>query len=287
MYTDSQRRLKGKRARRPDTDTEDDYTEQSATQRIKHDHSTVNWDEESRIPSDLRLPANSKRLPSDVMTLTKKVMWLSSQLVINTPKVMQDHKFEFKRLHKVANDKLKHLFGFEMAELPLKERILNSAKREDKEKVAGGAKGYMLINTLPENYNIPDLFKYKDEEYENIGVLYCILALIFVSEQTLSKVELVEHLNRLQVTEETETFGDRDKLIDGFVKQGYLLRQKTSNDPAADPDAGWEYYWGPKAKAEIPEENMVNFITSLYSSENTNIEKLTEYVYKSAGFSVP
>ncbi|OAD66451.1 hypothetical protein PHYBLDRAFT_152523 [Phycomyces blakesleeanus NRRL 1555(-)] len=279
MYTDSQR-LKGKQRHRPDTDNEEEYSQQPS-QRLKYDDSTVNWNEEE-----------FQRKVKDTVRLALACEFKKTAIKRDdiNKKVLQDHKFEFKRLHRAANDKLRYLFGFEMVDLPVKEKILAGSRRDGKEVPGSGSKGYMLLNALPEKYNVPELFKYKDEEYENVGVLYCILALIFVNEQTLSKGELEEHLNRLHVTDETQTFGDRDKLLDNFVKQGYLLRKKNNlaaNDPNADPDAGIEYYWGPKAKVEIPEENIVNFITSVYNPENTNINKLTEYVYKSAGFSVP
>lgn len=76
-------------------------------------------------------------------------------------------------------------------------------------------------------------------------------------------MHLKEHLDRLNVLEESPTFGDREKLLDGFVKQGYLHRAKVGDEARGNNDNVWEYYWGPRARAEIIDSNIVDFITSV------------------------
>lgn len=44
----------------------------------------------------------------------------------------------------------------------------------------------MLCNILEQSYFDPEVIFRKDDEYENIGVLYVILALIFANEQVLA-----------------------------------------------------------------------------------------------------
>lgn len=63
--------------------------------------------------------------------------------------------------------------------------------------------------------------------------------------------------------EDSPTFGDREKLLDGFVKQGYLHRAKVGDEARGNNDNVWEYYWGPRARAEIIDSNIVDFITSV------------------------
>jgi hypothetical protein len=58
---------------------------------------------------------------------------------------------------------------------------------------------------------------------------------------------------------------DLEKLLSTFVKQGYLDRQKTnrtdqSQNSEKDP---LEYRWGPRAKIEIPENNLIKFIRAV------------------------
>ncbi|KAI7862084.1 MAGE homology domain-containing protein, partial [Spinellus fusiger] len=208
-----------------------------------------------------------------------------------TKKILQEHGKEYKRVQSMANTKLRELFGMEMVELPVRDKGPSTHR---KEKAVVVSRGYVLRNLLPEAYNAPDLIHISDKEYATTGLVYVVLALIFVSEQTLSNgelLELAEHLDRLCVREETHAFGDRDKLIEGYVKQGYLARHKIGNAGPSDTDTAadlqYEYTWGPRAKVEIPEENMVNFIASLYELQETGLEELTNYIYKAAGFSAP
>lgn len=76
-------------------------------------------------------------------------------------------------------------------------------------------------------------------------------------------MNLKEHLDRLNVHDECPKFGDREKLLDGFVKQGYLHRAKVGDEARGNNDNVWEYYWGPRARAEIMDSNIVDFITSV------------------------
>lgn len=50
---------------------------------------------------------------------------------------------------------------------------------------AATSKAYILRNILPEEQNDPDIIHHTDEEHESTGLLYIILALLFVNEQTM------------------------------------------------------------------------------------------------------
>ncbi|KAI9277284.1 hypothetical protein BDA99DRAFT_555184 [Phascolomyces articulosus] len=99
----------------------------------------------------------------------------------------------------------------------------------------------------------------------------------------MSEVDLLEHLDRLGVTEDCDPSGDREKLLDSFVKQNYLVRGKTTNDP--NNENSREYYWGTRARAEITDEDIMGFIISTFGSKMDE-EKLKNYVYKAAGYDV-
>lgn len=120
-----------------------------------------------------------------------------------------------------------------------------------------------------------------------------------------SKVDLKQNLDRLRVVDETEMFGDREKLLDNYVKQGYLHRAKVGDDP--NSDVLWQYYWGPRAKAEVADSEIADFIISvsvcnkalferiypdlllfkkLYDVENDRTEQLRKYIFKAAGYDI-
>ncbi|KAF7721793.1 hypothetical protein EC973_004118 [Apophysomyces ossiformis] len=274
-------RSKGKRARAVDDD-DDEYDNgegsSTQTQRIKtNDHADVDWSGEEilrKVKDTVRyaLACEFKRQPIRRDDINKKIL--------------HQHTRDFRTVFMDAQQKLRHIFGMEMVELQAREKPAVAGGRKADSNKSSVTRNYILRNILPEKYNQPDIIKRSDEEYTQIGILYVILALIFVHEQALADVELKQHLDRLRVADETTLFGERDKLLDSFVKQGYLHRQKTGHDQDPSSDAVWEYYWGPRAKAEIPEENMVEFIASMYGAEGAELERLRGYIYKTSGYDV-
>lgn len=147
---------------------------------------------------------------------------------------------------------------------------------------AQSTNSYVLINKLDAKYKVHEILPHSEEEYQQTGLLYVILALIFVHEKTITDgknehlqqlsrliankllpvtVDLKQNLDRLRVTDETETFGDREKLLEYYVKQGYLHRAKAGEDP--NSDVVYQYYWGPRAKIEVADTDITDFIISV------------------------
>lgn len=59
--------------------------------------------------------------------------------------------------------------------------------------------------------------------------------------------------------------------MDAFVKHGYLHRQKLVMEAAQNDQPIFEYSWGPRAKAEIPEHNMVGLISSVSKQKRRGV----------------
>ncbi|KAI9250147.1 MAGE family-domain-containing protein [Phascolomyces articulosus] len=262
-----------KRTRRIRDDSDDEYRAASSSQRIKADPGSTNWDAEAfqrKVKDTVRyaLACEYRRQPIRRDEINKKIL--------------QERSRDFNRVQHEANRKLKHLFGFEMIEVKPKEKpSLDSNKGTAPTKASSVVKSYILCNTLDNKYRTPELIHRSEEEYQLTGLLYVILSLIFTNEQIMSEADLCEHLDRLGVTEDCEPFGDREKLLDSFVKQNYLIRSKTNNDP--NNENSREYYWGTRARAEITSEDIMGFIVSTYGSDMDE-ETLKDYVYRAAGY---
>ncbi|KAH8556720.1 MAGE family-domain-containing protein [Umbelopsis sp. PMI_123] len=196
-------------------------------------------------------------------------------------KILADYSRSFPVIFERTQAKLRHLFGMELTELASKDKSA-AAKRATANGKAALSKTYVLRNILPEEQNDSQIIHHIDDEYQSTGLLYVILALIFVNEQSMNDEMLMSHLNRLRIAEESETFGDRAKILDGFVRQGYLQRQKLNIDTAQSDQPVFQYSWGPRAKAEIPEQNMVGLISSVYHVQGSELDKLQDSIYKAA-----
>jgi hypothetical protein len=68
-------------------------------------------------------------------------------------------------------------------------------------------------------------------------------------------------LDRLRVGQTSKTFGTREELIGGFIKQKYLIKTKVNDQQGDEPE--FLYTWGQRAKVELPEQNIVEFMTSV------------------------
>jgi MAGE family len=54
------------------------------------------------------------------------------------------------------------------------------------------SKTYVLRNILPEEQNDPQIIHHTDEEYQSTGLLYIILSLIFVNEQSMNDGQYID-----------------------------------------------------------------------------------------------
>lgn len=60
------------------------------------------------------------------------------------------------------------------------------------------------------------------------------------------------------MTKSRSEFEDRDKLLESFQKNHYL--KKTKRPDTSGEEIEYDFTWGPRAKLEIPPQNMVNFL---------------------------
>jgi hypothetical protein len=73
----------------------------------------------------------------------------------------------------------------------------------------------------------------------------------------LSIADLYGHLNRLKLTDVQV----RDKYLESFIKNGYL--KKTKKPETSGDDMEYDFTWGPRAKVEVPSQNLVNYMLSV------------------------
>ncbi|KAG0298835.1 Melanoma-associated antigen D2 [Linnemannia gamsii] len=138
-----------------------------------------------------------------------------------------------------AQERLRDVFGMEMAELTSKGR---SGKNEEK---------------ASESLDW-------DDQLEDQGLLMVILSLIMVREGVIFESDLRQHFRRLMLMDEG---GDIDKKMDMFLKKRYLEKSKLEHLDVSGEKIEMEVRWGARARAEIPEENVVRFIEEIFGPD--------------------
>lgn len=184
-----------------------------------------------------------------------------------TKKVLYEHsRAYYEIVFDKAQERLEDIFGMKLAELPKKSFGTGGARKPvgNKDKPT---KSYVLKNVLPQEYRETDIINWGKNEQDIMGLLTVILSLIHVNGRVLSDDQLNHYFRRLHLVGNDKF--DLEKLLSTFVKQGYLDRQKTSSTDQSqnlekDP---FEYRWGPRAKIEIPENNLNKFIRALFGHD--------------------
>uniref|UniRef100_A0A1D1Z808 Melanoma-associated antigen G1 n=1 Tax=Anthurium amnicola TaxID=1678845 RepID=A0A1D1Z808_9ARAE len=182
-------------------------------------------------------------------------------------KVLHEHSRAFYQIvFDKAQERLEDIFGMSLAELPKKSFGTGGTRKPvgNKDKTT---KSYVLKNILPQEYRETDIISWERNNEDVMGLLTVILSLIHVNGRVLSDDQLTHYFRRLHLVDNDKF--DLEKLLSTFVKQGYLDRQKTnradqSQNSEKDP---LEYRWGPRAKIEISENNLIRFIRALFGDD--------------------
>ncbi|EIE90824.1 hypothetical protein RO3G_15535 [Rhizopus delemar RA 99-880] len=164
--------------------------------------------------------------------------------------ISPDNKRIFNLLLQRANQRLRNVFGFELQEATLKDKSgvqqqdlqaqtqstqaeSSTQAQTQKQTTAGNVSGvYFLRNVMKEHYILPEIVKRPKEEYVQTGVLYVILALLFVNEYEMDSLK-------------------------------YQYLKKTKLDDQEGEEIEYRFQWGARAYAELPCQNMVEFISNV------------------------
>ncbi|KAL9553577.1 hypothetical protein PS6_003880 [Mucor atramentarius] len=204
-----------------------------------------------------------------------------------------------------AQEKLRHVFGFEIVELPnMKEKSNQSQTQRNggsgstqtqtqtqqvpSKKIPGGSSGtYVLRSVLKEEYRTPDIIERPTREYQLTGILYVLLSLIFINGQSMNTADLNGHMDRLKLTKTihgVEGIRTRDELISEFLKDGYLKRSKLPDPDTDEPQ--FTYTWGPRAMVEVGHAGISAFAISFFGDDLDEDTKqdLNRKIWKQAGY---
>lgn len=179
-------------------------------------------------------------------------------------------------MFKLAQEKLRSVFGLELVELSNKEAVKAGNKLAAGGKTSG-SKAYILRSILAREVRgaAPPTFNARGET-KLMGVAMSILVLIF-NNHSISHAALLSHLKDLGITDNREL----KELLATIVKQGYLHRVRddvggdpTSNHARAGPSEledftkqPYQYSWGPRARVEVTLEGISTFMREVFGEE--------------------
>ncbi|KAM3436338.1 hypothetical protein NHJ13734_005108 [Beauveria thailandica] len=185
----------------------------------------------------------------------------------------------FKRVFALAQKQLRTIWGMELRELPVREKMSLQEKRHamrsnSQPKTGSGA--YILTSVLPAAYRSaaiipPSRVPSLDAEATYLAFYTMVVSLIWLNANDLSHPKLNRYLQRLNAdknvgSERTEVTLKR------MERQGYVVRKVDRPPVGHEGELTVTWHVGPRAKEEIGIDGVMGFVREVYGEPSDDLE---------------
>ncbi|KAF2139658.1 uncharacterized protein K452DRAFT_254209 [Aplosporella prunicola CBS 121167] len=198
-------------------------------------------------------------------------------------KVLGTQGRQFKNVFTEAQMQLRAVFGMEMTELPMKEKVTLAQRRaaQKAERTSTTTNSWVLTTTLPDKYRQPTIIPpakvpTHSQEAAYTGLYTFMITAILLNGGTIQEAKLDRYLKRTN-TDQTTPAGQTDKVLARLCKENYLIRVKDNSSG----EEVIEYAVGPRGKVEVGEEGAAGLVRKVYG-ENAP-EDLEQRLERSLG----
>ena len=196
---------------------------------------------------------------------------------------------QFKHVFTEAQDQLRSVFGMELTELPVKEKVTVSQKRAAQRSGTQGSstsKAYILTSTLPARYRSASVLRPAQipstaAEASYVGLTTFIIALIYLSpSQTMSESRLEKHLKRMNADNYVLAGEKTEKVLKRMEKENYIIKVR-ERDGGGEESV--EYIVGPRGKVEVGERGVAGLVRGVYGKKDAEADELDRRLARSLG----
>ncbi|KID72475.1 Non-structural maintenance of chromosome element 3 [Metarhizium brunneum] len=274
-----------KQRRRRPVDDEDPEDGVPSRQRANRRDPDNDFDNDSEDGMDVDGEAGSS---ADDQLAKKLVRYALSCEYSRTPirrdgikeRVLGNQGRSFKRIFALAQKQLKLVWGMELRELPVREKMSLQEKRQamksnSQAKIGSGA--YILTSTLPDEYRSAAIIKpsripTSDDEATYVAFYTLVVSFIWLNGGELSEQKLRRYLLRLNAdqnvsSEKTET------TLKKMEKHGYVIKRVERPPLGQDGEQTITWHVGPRAKEEIGLDGVRGLVRELYGGSSEDLEK--------------
>ncbi|KAF2125673.1 MAGE-domain-containing protein [Dothidotthia symphoricarpi CBS 119687] len=201
-----------------------------------------------------------------------------------TEKVLGSHTRLFKDVFARANSELQDVFGMQMVELSVAEKVTMRQKRNAaaSQSQSKSTNLWVLQTMLPDEYRIPEVMGPSRELPESqinkedayVGLYTMAITLIMISGGKMAEGKLDRALRRMNA-DQTTPLGSKDKTLAAMIKDGYIVRIKESTSGEETID----YIVGPRGKVEVGREGVARLMRAMHSEGEQN-EELEEQIQR-------
>ncbi|KAL1305542.1 hypothetical protein AAFC00_007152 [Neodothiora populina] len=210
-------------------------------------------------------------------------------------KVLGPQTRQFKNVFSAAQLQLRAVFGMEMTELPLREKVTLAQRRaaQKSQSVQKTSSAWILTTVLPSRFRLADIVSPPQVPTAEAESQYCalytfVISLIFLSGGTLPDGKLDRYLKRVNVDETTPFTGavafngmdKTEKLLKRMEKDGYVVRIRDTSTG----EEIIEWIVGPRGKVEVGERGVTGVVKKVYGGlEEDEAADLDRRVNRSLG----
>ncbi|KAL7947948.1 MAGE family domain-containing protein [Trichoderma barbatum] len=177
----------------------------------------------------------------------------------------------FRRIFELAQTQLRTIWGMELRELPVREKMTLHEKRQAMKSNAqpkSGSGAYILSSTLPEAYRSASVLKPSKvpsaEQEATYSAFYTmVVSLIWLNGGELSEQKLQRYLMRLNAdrmlaSERTEVAMKR------MERHGYVIKKIDRPPVGYEGDQTITWHVGPRAKEEVGLDGVMGLVREVY-----------------------
>ncbi|KND88018.1 hypothetical protein TOPH_07281 [Tolypocladium ophioglossoides CBS 100239] len=273
------------RRRRPQAEDEDSDEDARPRQRQNRDNS----DDEAEYESgeDMDVDGNSGQHADN--QLAKKLIRYAISCEYSRTAIRRDGIKErvlgnqgrsFKRIFTIAQKQLRDVWGMELRELPIREKMSLQEKRQamkSNSQLKTGSGAYILSSTLPEPYRSASVLKPSktpsaDDEATYVAFYTMVVSLIWLNAGELSDQKLKRYLMRLNADQNVSN-EKTEVTLKKMERHGYVVRKVERPPIGQDGEQTIRWHVGPRAKEEVGLDGVMGMVREVYGEWSPDLEK--------------
>ncbi|KAG6036561.1 hypothetical protein E4U19_003181 [Claviceps sp. Clav32 group G5] len=195
-------------------------------------------------------------------------------------RVLQNRGRSFKKIFNLAQQQLRQVWGMELRELPVREKMSLQEKRQamrtnSQPKIGSGA--YILTSTLPSVYRSAEIIKPSkipsaDDEATYVAFYTLVVSLIWLNGGELTDQKLKRYLLRLNADKNVSS-EKTEVTLKKMEKHGYVIKSIDRPPVGQDGEQILTWHVGPRAKEEIGIDGVMGVVREVYAGSDADLEK--------------
>ncbi|KAG6120685.1 hypothetical protein E4U13_006145 [Claviceps humidiphila] len=195
-------------------------------------------------------------------------------------RVLQNRGRSFKKIFTLAQKQLRQVWGMELRELPVREKVSLQEKRQamktnSQPKIGSGA--YILTSTLPSVYRSAEIIKPSkipsaEDEATYVAFYTLVVSLIWLNGGELTEQKLKRYLLRLNADRNVSS-ETTEATLKKMEKHGYVVKSIERPPVGQDGEQILTWHVGPRAKEEIGIDGVMGVVREVYAGSDDDLEK--------------